>query len=50
MRKFTFPVVYSPKDLTNNEILIFKDQFQKFNIEIPIELREIVGILSNCRN
>jgi hypothetical protein len=45
-----FPVVYAKNNLNNAEVLIFEDQYEKYGVEIPIDLKEIVKVLSECKN
>ena len=48
LQQLEFPVVYSKNNFDNAEILIFADQYDKFEIEIPNKIKEIVGRLSEC--
>ena len=48
MAKLDFPVVYSSKNPRHSKILIFDYQYEKYNVEIPKELEEIVRELSQC--
>jgi len=50
LRKERFPVVYSSKNLSNAKILIFREQYEKFDIEIPPDLIKVVDNLSTCKN
>ena len=50
LQQLEFPVVYSKNNFDNAEILFFEDQYEKFEIEIPSEIREIVRTLSSCKD
>lgn len=50
IQRLEFPVVYSPQNLDNAEILIFEDQYEKFGVEIPDEVSDMVKLLSECMN
>ncbi len=49
LRKHTFPVVYAKNNTNNAEILIFRDQYDKFELNVPIAIEEIVDRLSKCK-
>lgn len=48
--KYEFPVVFSTRNLNNAQILIFKNQYERYGIEIPNDLKEIVNELSKCKD
>ena len=43
-----FPIAYDSKDPSNSEILLFRSQYEKYGLEIPKELKEIVEEISKC--
>lgn len=49
LKKYTFPVIQDPKMNNNAEILLFKKQYEKYEVEIPEELKLIVAKLSDCQ-
>jgi len=50
LQQLEFPVVYSQNNFDNAEILIFKDQYEKFGIDIPDNISEMVRTLSRCKD
>jgi len=48
-RKLDFVVVYQKNDKTNSEILLFKDQYEKYKIEIPTNILDEVIELTKCK-
>jgi hypothetical protein len=43
-----FPVVYDSTDVQNAEILLFKSQYEKYGVQIPEALKELINKLSEC--
>ena len=48
LQKLRFPVIYEKGNMENHQILIFKSQYKRANLEIPENLKPIVYELSNC--
>ena len=48
LRQYTFPVVYDVTDPSNAELLVVKSQYERFKIEIPDSIAEIISIISIC--
>lgn len=49
LRKYRFPVVHEKGNPSNAEILIFRDQYEKFNVAIPDSLVGVVDFMSECK-
>lgn len=46
---YEFPVAYLISDIGNSQILLFEDQYEDLDLEVPVELGTIVKELSECR-
>lgn len=50
VKQLIFPVVYNPQNTRSAEILLFSDQYENFDLEVPDSLQHIIRILSECNN
>jgi hypothetical protein len=48
IKRIKFPIVYDASEVENAEILLFKSQYEKYGLDIPEELKEVIGELSEC--
>ena len=48
IKKIKFPIAFDSLNASNSEILLLKSQYEKYGLEVPKELKEIVEEISKC--
>lgn len=48
LRQYTFIVAYDKTDHSNAELLVVQSQYDRFELTVPKELKEVIEIISKC--
>ncbi|MEL6669729.1 MAG: hypothetical protein AAFO91_11670 [Bacteroidota bacterium] len=48
LRQYTFPVAYDATDPSNAELLVVQSQYDRYELDVPDEIEEIIRIISTC--